>query len=406
MIRMLLLLSALLASTAADRRRFAVQNRLLSVHSKQTRNSRSFPDSALLVRGGVLVKNNFDSKVSKKPVFTEIQERLCIPAARASAIALAIATVSYILYIKRATWTPYFNKEYIQDQALSILNHLKPSETADASDTIQYLKALSTYAAGMAAWEMAGLSTIPVETAAGMVFGFRKAAVASLVGKVTGATAAYLLGRSMRDRLLERPAFAKNTVFQLLNAKDSEDQRTHPPLLTAFLMKFSCFPELLKNLGSSLIPVIRLWMFLLVTVVHGGTFTCVWTWLGVDTAKRIHAELPANRPLQVTLVVAAIVGMGLTPLVMAWWIRDLKRAAGESSTRRKNLPRFSIPTLPRIEIPSIPRFSFGSQVEQEESDESILRRIIERVWSLSLAEIWFLALLIIMVPVLLRERRD
>jgi hypothetical protein len=124
-------------------------------------------------------------------------------------------------------------------------------------------------------------------------------------------------------------------------------------------MKFSCFPEAVKNFGSgSLLPVMKMWMFVAATVVHhGGSYTALWTWLGVDTAQRLQYSgssasnssssisvnlgsvtsnnmpmlpimpMPANVPLNVALVVAGVSGVVVSPLLMAWWLRTLKRQA-------------------------------------------------------------------------------
>lgn len=244
-----------------------------------------------------------------------------------------------VAYRERALWTPFMNKDAIQARTLSLLGSLQPAE---GSGTSGMLRALALYALGMAAWEMAGLSTIPVETAAGMVFGFAQGATASFCGKLLGATLAFVAGRTiLAGRISTHKAFRENVVFQLLNNNDKtvegEDPPVrHPPLLTAFFMKFSCFPELVKNLGSSLIPVIQPWMFVVVTTLHGGFFTLVWTWLGVDSAARMRqASLAVDRPLQATLVLAMIVGCVLTPISMAWWIRDLKRGAAQAEQSKR-----------------------------------------------------------------------
>ena len=240
----------------------------------------------------------------------------------------ALCTVVYALFLQRHVWLPLVtNKQVLQDKTLSLLNQLKPS--SDDDHPAAWLRSLAVYALGMASWELLGLTTIPVETGAGMVFGFRSAAVSSLLGKLCGAGAAYALGRTvLQERVSAHPAFRESTLFPLLNSTDADS----PALRTAFLLKFSCFPELVKNLGSSLIPAVQPWMFVLATLVHGGTFTLVWTWLGVDTAARLANEaLPPNRALQVTLGAAAVVGLVLTPLVMAWWVRDLHRQAAEKN---------------------------------------------------------------------------
>jgi hypothetical protein len=300
------------------------------------------------VRGGGGDDLTRNASIEAHSSLSEVQKNQHRRRRRLVLWSLTTSTLIYMAYRERALWRPFMNKDFIQSQTLSLLGALQPADDAGPYATV---RALVVYALGMAAWEMAGLSTIPVETAAGMVFTFPQAAVASLCGKLLGATLAFTAGRTILARhIANHKAFTDNAVFQLLSNLDEKGvdghsiTARHPPLWTAFFMKFSCFPELVKNLGSSVIPVIRLWMFVLATTVHGGFFTLVWTWLGVDSAARLkqHAAastaltltIPVNRPLQVALVAAMIVGGVLTPLAMAWWIRDLKIGAAETESSR------------------------------------------------------------------------
>lgn len=329
-----------------------------------------------------------------------------VPLARRTRILWAALAVAVLLVAvrERAVWVPLLSdKDVIQRHALEALHSLRPPPGAGPAAA---LRSLALYAAGMAGWELAGLSTIPVETAAGMVFGFRQAALASLVGKVTGATLAFGLGRTvLAGHIASHPAFANNAVFQLLTASNGRivTQPRHPPLATAFFMKFSCFPELIKNLGSSVLPVIRPWMFVLVTLVHGGAFTLVWTGLGVETAARMQdAAMTANRPLQAALMAAMITGFCLTPLAMAWWIRDLKRGATQVAKRQSRFRRAYAPRLPSLPI-SRPTYRLPAATRRLSPGaapalmapvaKSWVIRVKERMQQLSLAEVWIVGIL-------------
>jgi uncharacterized membrane protein YdjX (TVP38/TMEM64 family) len=246
---------------------------------------------------------------------------------------LLVSMIVVSLYSCRTVWLPWMDKAFIQEKTLSLLQSLRPS---DPNDVVAWTKAMSTYIAGMAFWEFIGMSTIPVEIAAGMVFGFWKGAAASIFGKLLGASIAFGLGRTILSSWVTQSSMLQNNpVFQLLNNNSNDNKNNHvasssrrTPLQTVFLMKFSCFPEFIKNFGSSVLPVIKPWMFLAVTLVHGGTFSLLWTWSGVDAAARLsNAALPVNRQLQITLLFAAFVGLVLTPAVMAWWINDLKQSS-------------------------------------------------------------------------------
>ena len=63
-------------------------------------------------------------------------------------------------------------------------------------------------------------------------------------------------------------------------------------------------------------------------MMHGLLFTALWTSLGVDAAQRLeNPNLPVQVSLQLALVAAALIGLVGSPLLMAWWIRDMKQRA-------------------------------------------------------------------------------
>mmetsp|Transcript_117111 Transcript_117111/g.239577 ORF Transcript_117111/g.239577 Transcript_117111/m.239577 type:complete len:85 (-) Transcript_117111:90-344(-) len=73
---------------------------------------------------------------------------------------------------------------------------------------------------------------------------------------------------------------------------------------------------------------IRWWMFVLGTVVHGLTFTALWTYLGVDTAARLkdtQGLLPPDQLLKTLLSIALINGAVVSPLSMVYWMRTLRQ---------------------------------------------------------------------------------
>jgi uncharacterized membrane protein YdjX (TVP38/TMEM64 family) len=274
----------------------------------------------------------------------------------------AATSAAYFAYTQRALWLPFLtNKQAIQGRTLELLQGL---QRPDGSVSAQ---SLATYCAAMAVWEFFGLTTIPVETAAAMVFGWTALAV-SLAGKMLGALTAFTVGRfwladTVRAKLMKsssksgtEKSSTSSSPWQVLWASPEESNAsstgshtnntadtvtTISPLQTALLMKFSCFPEAMKNFGCSLLLPVKLWMFVLATAVHGGFYTALWTWLGVDTAARLQhtaaasssisknlvLPLPANVPLNVTLVFAGVIGIVVSPLLMAWWLRTLKRQA-------------------------------------------------------------------------------
>ena len=74
-------------------------------------------------------------------------------------------------------------------------------------------------------------------------------------------------------------------------------------------------------------------MFVLATVVHGGIFSAMWTYLGVDTAARLEAatSLPPDPLLQSLLTLALVNGFIVSPAAMAYWVRSMR----EKSKKRR-----------------------------------------------------------------------
>jgi uncharacterized membrane protein YdjX (TVP38/TMEM64 family) len=173
----------------------------------------------------------------------------------------------------------------------------------------------------MAVWELFGMTTIPVETAAGMAFGFRRGFVASAVGKMLGAVSGYVLGKTLLHDFV-RSKLQDNKVLKLIDGHVQAQ-----PLRTAFLMRYSVLPEAIKNCGASLFPPLKFWMFVTSIMFHGWLYSAVWTYLGVDTARRLEdPHLPVDLLLKFSISAATFVGMILTPLIMAWWIRDMQES--------------------------------------------------------------------------------
>jgi uncharacterized membrane protein YdjX (TVP38/TMEM64 family) len=73
-------------------------------------------------------------------------------------------------------------KEALQERVLTMMHRFNG-----------YWRGVVVYSCGMAVCELLSMSMIPVETAAGVVFGFRKGFLASAIGKLVGAASAYAL---------------------------------------------------------------------------------------------------------------------------------------------------------------------------------------------------------------------
>jgi uncharacterized membrane protein YdjX (TVP38/TMEM64 family) len=326
-------------------------------------------------------RNNDDNDAAgRRRIFTMIRRTSVL----AAVVAVAVVAVYY-----RTSWSPYFNKQAIQDTTLSLLRQLRHGE--DAATAAASIPAMLYYAMGLMVWEAAGLSTIPVETAAGMVFRFHEAALASIGGKVLGATLAFLAGRTVLSSSLDQfKPIATSRLFVLLRSRN-----THHPLLTAALMKFSILPEWAKNLGSAVLPQIKLWMFVLVTLCHGGGFSLMWTWLG--TSMRLNET---SQALQATLIIGAFIGGVLTPLTMAWWFRALQAmSSSDNNQENEQVNRNKLDTNP------VPNTSSSIKGQVGRVVTSIRRRIdAYLVRPMSLVEMWIGGLCVASITALVVAR--
>lgn len=237
---------------------------------------------------------------------------------------VATALVAYGLWHYRETLASLLNKERLQQSAVQTLHRL---------NDLPRVSSYTAYILGMALWESVGLSTIPVETASGMVFGWPNGFWLNAVGKLLGACIAFGMGRGGILAATIEQQFAQNSFLKLVRSSTEDN-----PLLVAFLMKFSCLPETIKNFGSALLQPIRWWMFIMATIIHGWMFSALWTYLGVDTAARIEdveGLLPPDRTLQTLLTLALTNGIVVSPLSMVYWVRSLQRKQAQQQPNLK-----------------------------------------------------------------------
>lgn len=270
----------------------------------------------LSIRAGRIVKKASEVTASTSlPSSPSVQK---VEKIKRSILLVSVTAALYGLFHTRSIWMTLFNKEQLQTFVVRTLENL---------NDLPYVYSRSFYTIAMALWETMGMSTIPVETAAGMVFG-RSAFYWSGIGKVLGACLAFGLGRGALSAMVNEK-LSSNKFLKLVQSSTDEN-----PFLVTILIKLSCFPETVKNFGSSMLKPITWLMFVSATAVHGLTFTALWTYLGVDTAARLKdtsGMLPPDQQLKTLLTLALINGIVVSPLSMAYWMRTLTQKQQKTS---------------------------------------------------------------------------
>mmetsp|Transcript_9712 Transcript_9712/g.21901 ORF Transcript_9712/g.21901 Transcript_9712/m.21901 type:complete len:369 (-) Transcript_9712:74-1180(-) len=276
------------------------------------------------LRGGGLLggTKNTSSADSKSLSKTPSQEVVSTNKSQNKALRLGTFTIT-LLAIRlsilhwdtlKSSFSTFFDAERFRKAIIQNLNNI-----ASKGNT-----GLLLYTFGFIFWEACGLPTSVVETAAGMAFGFQKGLLCSFVGKTAGSVLAFTLGRTLLSNIVGRK-MEDSEPFGLI-------QRgvTRNPMLSAFIVRYSVFPQLIKNFGMSLTNGVTFPMFLLVIMVHGFPFSLIWAALGNDSSLRLRASesgetMAANVILSGLVLFVTAFGFLVSPAITGWWLADLRR---------------------------------------------------------------------------------
>jgi len=164
-------------------------------------------------------------------------------------------------------------------------------------------------------WEMTAGMTTPVETAAGVAFGVKNGIIASAIGKLGGALTTFLLGRYIfYDKVHSK--LHDNELLQLIESSIAE-----MPLRVALLTRFSPLPEFVKNCGMAVLPL-KVPYFTASIILHGFTFTCLWTYVGAETAKVMRGAAPSSTLKALATGVTLL--EFVSPTLIGLWVKSLR----------------------------------------------------------------------------------
>ena len=94
------------------------------------------------------------------------------------------------------------------------------------------------------------------------------------------------------------------------------------PFLSSLIMKFSIFPEIIKNLTLSVIENVKWYIFMAVSFLHFLPYTVLWTSVGYDSALRLRdTDIPPNYILNGFFLFSVVFGYAISPPLFALWVR-------------------------------------------------------------------------------------
>lgn len=193
-------------------------------------------------------------------------------------------------------------------------------------------RGLVMYTVAFMLWEITVGVTTPVETAAGMAFGLKKGFIANAIGKTSGATIAFLLGRYVLKDAVESK-LEGNEYMELV-----QDSIVKTPVRVALIWRFSFLPEQIKNFGLAVLPV-KLWQFVLAVCMHGLPFTTLWSFLGNEMGLIVRGVVDGpSRTLKFLLGGVYVFGFFISPSMVGLWIkglRDEKLKKDEAAKKKK-----------------------------------------------------------------------
>jgi len=179
-------------------------------------------------------------------------------------------------------------------------------------------RGLVMYTLAFMLWEITVGVTTPVETAAGMAFGLKQGFIANAIGKVSGATIAFLLGRYVLKDAVESK-LEGNEYMELV-----QDSIVRTPVRVALIWRFSFLPEQIKNFGLAVLPV-KLWQFVLAVCMHGLPFTTLWSFLGNEMGLIVRGVVDGpSRTLKILMGGVYVFGFFISPSMVGLWIKGLR----------------------------------------------------------------------------------
>lgn len=187
-------------------------------------------------------------------------------------------------------------------------------------------------------WTICTLPIAPLEVAAGFMYDFWPAMIASLLGKTGGSITSFIMSRKLQSRL-------KDT--QWMKKFDEQLQRFAPAMqknayVGCTMIRLSPTPLAVKNWGLALFPddCLSLWQYSIVTIPCNGYGTATWILIGLGASNLEEALAYTtgggmSPAMMVLLVVACLLGVVGYVYLSSWLMKKAEAAAGVKSADGK-----------------------------------------------------------------------
>jgi len=226
-----------------------------------------------------------------------------------------IDTFKSIISSTKSTLSTFFDKERFRSAIINNLNNI-----ASKGNII----GLFIYTIGFIFYETCGMPTSVVETCAGMAFGFKNGLMCSFIGKTCGSILAFTLGRTLLSNYVGNK-LKDNESFSLIERGVAKN-----PTQSALIVRYSPFPQLIKNFSLGLTKSVSYPIFLLAILIHGLPFSILWAALGNDSSMRLRASdageiMASNKVLNWLLAFVTFFGFVVSPAITGWWLAELRK---------------------------------------------------------------------------------
>ena len=265
--------------------------------------------------------NTVISSTNEEVARIERRQRFKLRAKRATSSIVGLMLVSKI-YENRNNFP---SKDQVQNYAFEVATNIK----GKGHMGILY------YIFGLACCETFGVTTCPIEISGGFVYGIRNGFCINAGGKILGSMIAYTVGRTFLSSKIQSKLLSNNTEeyqpdLVENNKKDNKKSNeimklvqtcvTEEPFTTALVLRFSFFPQLVKNLMLSIMEPIHWRLFIGVYCLQVLPFTLLFTCVGYDSAQRLRIpDLQVNYILSGSILLSTLYGVFGAPSLVAFW---------------------------------------------------------------------------------------